>query len=103
MLKMMLNFGNKSSSGSSGLGGLAQSFLGSGGNSSSHGSGGLVGQLAGSLLNSGKPSHSSSSSGQGQGSAWSPAGGSSSGGGFLSNLLGGNHGSVSDYIYSFVT
>ena len=78
----------------SGLGGLAQSFLGgSHNNSSGHaggsssGAGGLVGQLAGSLLGGSKP-HNQQQQQQQQSS------GSHSGGGMLGNFLGG-HNSVS--------
>jgi len=76
----------------SGLGGLAQSFLGgSHNNSSGHaggsssGAGGLVGQLAGSLLGGSKP-HNQQQQQQ--------SSGSHSGGGMLGNFLGG-HNSVS--------
>ena len=75
---------------SSGLGGLAQSFLGgskpqSNQGHNSGGIGGMAGQLAQSLLGGSKP-HSNQTQAQNQGS-----GGGGMAGQFLGNLLGGNH------------
>ena len=117
--------------GGSGIGGLASSLLGGSGGSShgggSHGSGhgnsggglgGAVGQIAGSLLNSGKPQHGHNQqsaqpghhSGVGYGSSSAPptsqgghgsSGGHSSGGigGMISSALGG-HSKVRIFAYT---
>lgn len=107
-INMLTGQGGKHSGGQgqqSGLGGLAASFLGGGGQShgggghGQSGGGGLVGQLAGSLLNSGKPSSQHSGG---------PGGGGSHGqgglGGLLGGVLGGSHGGShskpNDYGYS---
>ena len=95
--------GKQNNKPSSGLGGLASSFLGgqgshTGNTGGSSGSGGLAGQLVGSLLGGGKP-HNQQQSSHSSGSFGSSGTSSSAqhqGGGLMgmaSNFLGGHHGS----------